>query len=67
MPRSPAVQAAVRDPKRLPIALVTYVGWTLVNVFGMRWASDGTKKPLVETMTHGISWNFAIDTWLATD
>ncbi|GEM_PF-3383368 len=39
----------------------------LVNVFGMRRASDGTKKPLVETMTHGISWNFAIATRLATD
>ena len=58
---------AIRDLNRLPVALATYVGWTLVNVFGMRRASDGTKKPLVETMTHGISWNFAIATRLATD
>lgn len=48
------------NPLRLPVALLTYVGWTLVTLFGMRWASDGTKKPLVETVTHGISWNLAM-------
>jgi membrane protease YdiL (CAAX protease family) len=51
---------AMREPKRLPIALLTYVGWTLVTLFGMRWASDGSKKPLIETVTHGISWNLAM-------
>ena len=51
---------AIPDMKRLPIALATYVGWTLLTLFGMRWASDGTKKPLIETVTHGISWNLAM-------
>ncbi len=50
----------VREPKRLPVALLTYIGWTLVTLFGMRWASDGSKKPLIETVTHGISWNLAM-------
>ncbi len=45
---------------RLPLALITYVGWLLLTMFGMRWASDGTKKPLVETITHGISWNLVM-------
>ena len=45
---------------RLPVALLTYVGWTLVTLFGMRWASDGSKKPLVETLTHGLSWNLVM-------
>ena len=49
-----------RNPKRLPITLLTYVGWTLLTLFGMRWASDGSKKPLIETVTHGISWNLAM-------
>jgi len=48
------------DTKRIPIALLTYVGWTLLTLFGMRWASDGSKKPLIETVTHGISWNLAM-------
>lgn len=51
---------AIPDMKRLPIALATYVGWALLTLFGMRWASDGTKKPLIETVTHGISWNLAM-------
>lgn len=51
---------SLRNPKRLPVALVTYVGWTLLTLFGMRWASDGSKKPLVDTVTHGISWNLAM-------
>ena len=50
----------IREPKRLPIALLTYVGWTLLTLFGMRWASDGSKKPLIETVTRGISWNLAM-------
>jgi membrane protease YdiL (CAAX protease family) len=50
----------MHEPKRLPIALLTYVGWTLLTLFGMRWASDGSKKPLIETVTHGISWNLAM-------
>ncbi len=51
---------ASANPGRLPVALITYVGWVLLTLFGMRWASDGTKKPLVETITHGISWNIAM-------
>lgn len=51
---------APRTAKRLPIALLAYVGWTLVTLFGMRWASDGSKKPLVETVTHGVAWNLAM-------
>jgi len=51
---------AIRDPRRLPIAVATYIGWTLVTLFGTRWASDGSKKPLIETVTHGISWNLAM-------
>jgi membrane protease YdiL (CAAX protease family) len=49
-----------RDAGRLPISLMIYVGWTLVTVFGMRWASDGTRKPLIESITHGISWNLVM-------
>jgi len=49
-----------RDARRLPVSLMTCVAWTLVTVFGMRWASDGTHKPLVESVTHGISWNLAM-------
>jgi len=51
---------ALHDPKRLPAALLTYVGWTLLTLFGMRWASDGSKRPLIETVEHGISWNLAM-------
>jgi len=49
-----------RDARRLPVSLMTCVAWTLVTVFGMRWASDGTHKPLVEPVTHGISWNLVM-------
>jgi hypothetical protein len=49
-----------RDAGRLPISLITYVGWTLVTVFGMRWAGDGTRKPLIESVTHGVSWNLVM-------
>lgn len=49
-----------RATLRLPVAVLTYLGWTLVTVFGMRWASDGSKKPLIETVTHGISWNLVM-------
>ena len=45
---------------RLTAALLTYVGWTLVTLFGLRWASDGTPRPLIETVSHGISWNLAM-------
>lgn len=51
---------ASANPRRLPVALITYLGWVLLTLFGMRWASDGSKKPLVETITHGISWNIAM-------
>jgi len=52
--------AQARDARRLPVSLMTYVAWTLVTVFGMRWASDGAHQPLVESVTHGISWNLAM-------
>ncbi len=52
--------SANRDRKRLQVALLTGVAWVLVTMFGMRWASDGSKKPLVETVSHGISWNLAM-------
>ncbi|BCS30929.1 hypothetical protein TBR22_A01300 [Luteitalea sp. TBR-22] len=45
---------------RLPVALLTYIAWTLVTVFGMRWAGDGSKKPLIETVSHGVSWNLVM-------
>lgn len=48
------------EAMRLPVALLTYIGWTLLTLFGMRWASDGSKKPLIETVTHGVSWNLAM-------
>jgi membrane protease YdiL (CAAX protease family) len=51
---------AVPDTKRLPLALATYVSWTLVTLFGMRWASDDSKKPLIDTVTHGISWSLVM-------
>ena len=41
------------DKKRIWIALATWVVWILLTMFGMRWASDGSKKPLVEGLTHG--------------
>ena len=49
-----------RQSGRLPVALLTYIGWILLTLFGMRWASDGSKKPLIDTVTHGISWNLAM-------
>ena len=48
------------DAKRLPLALLTFVVWVIATLFGMRWASDGTTKPLVETVTHGVSWNLVM-------
>lgn len=51
---------ALPDTRRLPAALFTCVGWTLLTLFGMRWASDGSKRPLIETVEHGISWNLAM-------
>jgi hypothetical protein len=48
------------DKKRIWIALATWVVWVLLTMFGMRWASDGSKKPLVEGLTHGISWNLVM-------
>lgn len=50
----------MHDARRLPVALITYIAWTLVTVFGMRWASDGSKKPLIETVSHGVSWNLVM-------
>lgn len=46
--------------KRLPLALLVFIGWVLATLFSMNWASDGAKKPLVETVTHGVSWNIVI-------
>ena len=54
------MNASPAPTRRLPVALITYVGWVLLTLFGMRWATDGTKRPLVETVTHGISWNIAM-------
>ncbi len=48
------------SPNRLPQALAVYAGWVLLTLFGMRWASDGSKKPLVETISHGIAWNLVM-------
>lgn len=48
------------SPQRLPLALAVYVGWVLLTLFGMRWAGDGSKKPLVETISHGVSWNLVM-------
>lgn len=45
---------------RLPLALLTFVAWVLATLFSMRWASDGAKKELVDTVTHGVSWNIVI-------
>jgi uncharacterized protein len=51
---------ALSNAQRLPLALLTYVGWTLLTLYGMRWASDGSKKSLIDTVSHGISWNLAM-------
>lgn len=51
---------------RLLVALSTYLGWVLLTLFGMRWASDGTKKPLLELVSHGISWNITMAIGLLT-
>jgi membrane protease YdiL (CAAX protease family) len=45
---------------RLTISLITCAAWTLVTVFGMLWAGDGTPKPLIESVTHGVSWNLVV-------
>lgn len=51
----------MNDARRLPIALLAYVAWVLVTLFGMRLAGgDGAKKPLVELVSHGISWNIVM-------
>jgi membrane protease YdiL (CAAX protease family) len=54
------IMTASGDTKRLPLALLTFVAWVLATLYSMKWADDGTKKPLVDTVTHGISWNLAI-------
>jgi hypothetical protein len=51
---------ALNDARRLPLALLTFAVWLAATLSGMRWASDGTKKPLVETVMHGISWNLVM-------
>jgi membrane protease YdiL (CAAX protease family) len=48
------------DRKRIWWALAVWVLWLLLTMFGMRWASDGSKKPLVEGLTHGVSWNLVM-------
>jgi membrane protease YdiL (CAAX protease family) len=48
------------SPLRLPVALAVYVGWVLLTLFGMRWAGDGSKKPLLDTVSHGVGWNLAM-------
>lgn len=48
------------DRKRIWISLLTGVAWTLVTLFGLQWANDGGQKPLLETVSHGISWNLAM-------
>lgn len=45
---------------RLPLALAVYVGWVLLTLFGLRWAGDGRKQPLIETVSHGIAWNLVM-------
>lgn len=51
---------AAVDSKRLPLAFVTFVVWIAATLFSMKWADDGTKKALVDTVTHGVSWNIVI-------
>jgi membrane protease YdiL (CAAX protease family) len=46
--------------RRLPIALATWVAWVLLTLFGMRWASDGRPKPLLDGLTHSVSWNLVM-------
>lgn len=46
-----------RSSNRIIAALLTVIIWALVTLFSMNWASDGAKKPLVETVSHGVSWN----------
>jgi membrane protease YdiL (CAAX protease family) len=45
---------------RLSIALATWLGWVLLTLFGMRWASNGSPKPLLDSITHGLSWNLVM-------
>jgi membrane protease YdiL (CAAX protease family) len=45
---------------RLPFALITFVLWLLAVMFSMKWADDGLAKPLLDTISHGISWNIVI-------
>lgn len=50
----------VGSGRRLPIALAVFVGWVLITLFSMRWASDGTDKALVDTVSQGVSWNIVL-------
>ncbi len=48
------------DARRLPLSLLTFVAWVLATLFSMKWADDGTKKALIDTLTHGIAWNIVV-------
>jgi uncharacterized protein len=48
------------DRRRLPIAFAVYAVWAGLTLFGMRWASDGTPRPLADTVSHGVSWNLVM-------
>lgn len=49
-----------RDARRPWWALATWLAWLLATIYGMRWASDGSKKPLVDGVTHGVAWNLVM-------
>lgn len=57
----PAVDSASRDGGfRVRVALLVWVAWLMLTLFGMHWAGDGSKKPLVDTVTHGVAWNLVM-------
>lgn len=51
---------AMHSPPRLIAALSIGALWTLVTVFGLNAAGDGGERPLLDTVSHGISWNLVM-------
>lgn len=45
--------------KRLWTALVVYVGWILVTLYGAKWLHGGEKVALNELVKNGVGWQFA--------
>lgn len=57
----PVVDSGTRGGRfRVRAALLVWLAWLMSTLFGMHWAGDGSKKPLVDTVTHGLAWNLVM-------